>query len=588
MTIFFIVLGLTLVLFFIDKWRYDVVALFSLLVLVFLEIVPPDEAFYGFHHPAVITVAAILIISKAIMKTGLIGKVTSWIWKLSSRPVIHILLLSILVSILSAFMNNVGALALCMPIALDLAKKGKYSPSLLMMPLAFSSLVGGLNTLIGTPPNIIIATFRQEYTGQAFRLFDFLPSGALITLLGVFFIALIGWRFLPIRAKNLDEEMSSFNDYVTEVRIPKDHPLEGRTLFRIKKELKIEDWNVLCVIRGDSRVQAPDHRYHIRKGDILVIEASPEKIKELISATQWVFEAQTTKHSSEVLIEQDSVIQECVVMAGSNMIGRNILQLLIRTHYSINVLGLSRQGKMFRDRIVNIRIKAGDVLLLQGTKESFQSFFEDMSCLPLESKGWTFPTGKQNPLPFFWFALTLLFVLSGLIPFHIAFIALVFILIIFNHINLKEAYEGLEGPVLVLLAVMIPVGMAMQSTGGAAWMANLLLGITKFLPNTLLLGLLMLLTMLLSNILNNAATAILMAPIALELARFYGFSADPFLMGVAIAASCAFLTPIGHQSNTLVMGPGGYRFNDYWRMGLPLSVLILIASIPIILWIWPF
>ncbi len=588
MVIFFIVLALTLFLFFIDRWRFDIVALFSLLILTILGIIPANEAYSGFQHPAVITVAAMLIVSKAIMKTGMMNKISAYIWKISSKLVMHILLLSLVVAILSSFMNNVGALALCIPMALELAKRGKYSPSLLMMPIAFASLVGGLNTLIGTPPNIIIATFRESYSGEAFGLFEFFPTGFFVTLIGIAFIALLGWRFLPLRAKNLEEEMSSLNDYVTEVRIPKDHPLIGKTLYAIKKELKVEEWNVLSVFRDKSRIQAPDKRYHIRQGDVLVVEASPETIKDLITASSWVFEAQTSKDSSEVLIDDESVIQEGVVMSGSNMIGKNILQLLIRTHYSINVLGISRQGKMFRDRIISIKIKAGDVLLLQGTKESFRSFFEDMFCLPLESKGWEFPVGKKNPMPLYWFLLSLVIVLSGLLPFHVAFMTLILVLVIFGHLNLKEVYESIEGPVLVLLAAMIPVGMAMQSTGGASWIAQQLLLLSNLLPAPILLGVLMLLTMLLSNILNNAATAILMAPIALELSKYLGYSADPFLMGVAIAASCAFLTPIGHQSNTLVMGPGGYRFSDYWRMGLPLSIIILIATLPILLWVWPF
>jgi len=319
----------------------------------------------------------------------------------------------------------------------------------------------------------------------------------------------------------------------------------------------------------------------------MVIEASPETIKKLITATLWVFEAQSSRYSSEVLIDDDAVIQEVVVMPGSKMTGKTILQLLVRTHYSINVLGISRQGKMLRDRIVSIKIKAGDVLLLQGSKTSFQEFFEDMNCLPLESKGWDFPSPKKNPLPIYWFIITLLLVLTGILPFHIAFMILVLLLILFGHIQLNEVYTSLEGPVLVLLAAMIPVGMAMQSTGGASWIAEKLLVLSHVLPIPMLLGVLMLITMLLSNILNNAATAILMAPIALELSLSLNVSPDPFLMGVAISASCAFLTPIGHQSNTLVMGPGAYRFSDYWPMGLPLSLFILLTSIPFLIWIWP-
>ncbi len=442
--------------------------------------------------------------------------------------------------------------------------------------------------MIGTPPNIIIATFREEYSGEAFALFDFFPTGSIIFLAGIAFICLIGWRFLPLRAKNLDEEIMSLNEYVTEVRIPEENDFIGKTLYTIKKEIKNDDWNVLCVVRQDMRIQSPDKRYHIREGDILVVEANPETIKELIAATSWVFEAQTSKHSSDVLISEDSVIQEAVVMLDSRMVGKTILQMRLRTHYSINVLGLSRQGKMFSTRIVKMKIKAGDVLMLQGAKDSFHEFFEDMSCLPLESKGWEFPVGKPNIMPIFWFVLIILLVLTGTLSFHIAFMVLVFLLIVFNHLSLKEVYDSIEGPVLVLLAAMIPVGMAMQSTGGATWVASRLMFVSDILPVPIVLGFFMLITMTLSDIINNAATAVLMAPIGIELARFYGFSADPFLMGVAIAASCAFLTPISHQSNTLVMGPGGYRFSDYWRMGLPLEILILIISVPLILWIWPF
>jgi di/tricarboxylate transporter len=483
-------------------------------------------------------------------------------------------------------MNNVGALALLMPVAVRVARNHKRPPSYLLMPLAFGSLLGGMATLIGTPPNIIIATFRQQSAGISFRMFDFTPVGLGIALGGVLFVSLLGWRLIPQRkGQTSREDLFKIQDYISEVRVPEKSKVLGKPLYELEKMTE-GDIAVVGLVREKWRVAVPSKYEILRVGDILVVEAGSEALKSLLHATQ--LELGDSKELLKDVLDSDEVsLVEAVVMPNSMMEGSTARALRLRWRYGVNVLGVARQGMRVKERLGSIRFKAGDVLLLEGQTDTVQAALPVFGCLPLAERGLRIGKPRRVVLGIGIFGCALMIAAFGLLPVQISFSAAAIAMVVMNLISLREAYESIDWPILVLLGAMIPVGQALESTGGAELIANSLIHIYGEIPPEVVIGLLLVITMLLSNVINNAAAAILMAPIAITVAQHFLAVIDPFLMAVAVGSSAAFLTPIGHQSNTLVMGPGGYRFGDYWRMGLPVSMIVAAAAVPLIMWFWP-
>jgi di/tricarboxylate transporter len=579
-------LGLALGLFIWGRWRYDLVALLALLIVTVSGIVSGGEAFAGFGHPAIVTVAAVLVVSRGLQNAGLVDRIASWMTRVGDRPTLQVAALTALVTACSAFMNNVGALGLLMPVALRMAHKSGNSPAILLMPLAFGSLLGGMTTLIGTPPNVIIATFRVQAGAAPFRMFDFAPVGGGVALAGLVFIALIGWRLIPRRqGQGAHHELFQIAEYITEVRVPQDSTLVGKSLRDL--ELTAEaDVNIVGLVRGQRRLLVPSSFEVMWPGDILIVEADPEALKTLVDTVGLELVASQAL-GEEALGSEDVGVMEAVIMPSSVMEGRTAIALNLRWRYGVNLLAVARQGARLRERLKNVRFRVGDVVLLQGRTEALPEVLSILGCLPLAERGVRLGQPRRIALSTGIFAAALALAAMGLLPVQIAFVAAAVAMITVGMLSLREAYESIDWSILMLLGAMIPVGQALESTGGAQLIADRILALGQQLPAGATLAVVLVGTMFLSDLVNNAAAAVLMAPIAIGVAQGLGASADPFLMAVAIGASCAFLTPIGHQSNTLVLGPGGYRFGDYWRMGLPLEVIVAVVAIPLLLWFWP-
>ena len=586
-TTLFAILGATLGLLVWGRLRYDVVAVLALLAAVLLGLVPTEQAFVGFGHPAVVTVAAVLVLSRALRGSGLIEGVARRLHRISARPSGQILAVTGLTAALSAFMNNVGATALMLPVAIRSALDAGRSPSQLLMPLSFASLLGGLITLVGTPPNIIIANARAEHTGKAFGMFDFSPVGLAVAVTGLLFVALIGWRLLPLRveAKQRMSELFHIEDYTTEVQLPKGSAFVGKRIAELETAAR-GDVAVVALIRREDRMLAPSGYLRLLAGDILVLEADTESLNRLVDQAELTLVGAAPMEAKDLGSDRVGVV-EAVVMPGSRLDGRTPRGLRLHSHYGLNLLGVARQGRTIGERLGRVRFQAGDVLLLQGEREEMPETFAALGCLPLAERGIGFGRRRFKAAVPLAFGGAVALVVLGLLPPQIAFVLGVLALVLAGELGPREVYEAIDWPIIVLLGALIPVGMALETTGGSATIAAPLLALGDSVPLVVPIALLMIVTMLLSDIMNNAATAVLMAPIGVTLAEGLGVSIDPFLMAVAIGASSTYLTPIGHQSNLLIMGPGGYRFGDYWRMGLPLDVLIVAVAAPLILVVWP-
>ena len=586
-TIFGLLAGV-LVLFIWGRWRYDIIALAALLAAVVTGLVPAGDAFLGFGHPATVTVAMVLIMSRALSNAGVIDMISRHVNLAAERVMLQIGALSSLGAVLSTVMNNVGALALLMPVALQAARKVKRSPALLLMPLSFGSILGGLVTMIGTPPNIIIATFRDKSAGEPFGMFDFTPVGAVVALVGLAFIATVGWRLIPAsRRKTLSAaELFDLEDYVSEVSVPEGSPIVDKTMLEIEDMIEGIDALIVGVIRKGRRGFGVARREPVKAGDLLVIEASPENIDGLIKDLGLEMVG-VEGPKTNLLVADDVALMEAVVPPRSRIERRSANQMRLRRRYGVNLLGVSRQGRPIRQRIQSLALRAGDVLLLQGDAERLPEVIAAIGCLPLAGRGLQMGRGHQAWFCGGLFIAAIAAATSGLMSFPIAISIAVAVVALLKIVPPREIYESVDWPVVVMLGAMIPVGEALETTGATGLIAGGIVDLAGDASPVIILALLMVVTMTLSDIMNNAATAVVTAPVAVAIADQLGANPDPFLMTVAVAASCAFLTPIGHQNNMLIMGPGGYRFGDYWRMGLPLEVIIVCVSIPMILWVWP-
>ncbi len=569
------------------RYRYDIVAFGALVIATLLGIVPAPEAFLGFGHPAVITVAAVLVISRALQNSGVVDMLAAKLEVATRDPLIHIGALTGLAAVLSAFMNNVGALALLMPVALQTAAATGRSPALLLMPLSFGSILGGMMTLMGTPPNIIIASYRQELTGQSFGIFDFSPVGVILALGGVVFITFVGWRLIPKgrRGNKAGEDLFEITDYITELRVLEDSPVIGRGL-RDLETLADDEVLGVGVLRGDNHIIAGARYARLRVGDIVIVESDPSALAKVVETAKLELVGKEAFKTEDLTSEEAGVV-EAVISPASRLVKRTFAGLQLGQRFNMNLIAIARQGKPFKKRLDKVRLQQGDVLLLQGERESLTETIVDLGCLPLAERGLRIRTRPSPLIPVGIFATALIAAVTGLLPVFVAFSAAIVLLVLMQVVSVREVYASIDWPVIVLLGAMIPLGRALETTGGTDLIASGIVTVTGGLGPLFIMALLLVVTMTLSDVMNNAATAVVMAPIAATLATQLGVNLDPFLMAVAIGASCAFLTPIGHQNNVLVMGPGGYQFGDYWRMGLPLEILIVAGSIPLIALVFP-
>lgn len=577
----FLLILFAIALFIKNKWRYDIVSSLTLVTGVIIGVIPTELAFSGFSNAAVITVACVMVISYSISNSGVLLPLENLLSKCTGNKNIYIGLLVIITACLSAFMNNVGALALMMPIAIKLSQSSNISPSSVLMPMSFGSVLGGLCTSIGTPPNLLISSFRMTNSGIPFHLLDFTPLGVIIASISIVFIIIIGWRILPSRDGST-ESMHALLDYLTEIKILADSPLIDSQYIHIEKEF---DGKVLCIgyIRKNRKKLHITKHDKIQEGDILIVETSTLQLKNIMQNKY--LEVIGNFEPAELLKSTPVAILEAVVPQGSRMEKRSANSMRLRNRFMVNIVGISREGKYIKERIQENKLQGGDVVLLLGDSENLIDTAKHLGLLPL-TQHFT-PKGRQRYLPILLFISSIVLVATHLLAIQIAFAAVIIILLISNNLTLRATYDAIEWPIIILLGCMLPLGAAIQSTGASAMLANLLINLTSALPPTYLLGAIMLITMTLSDVMNNSATAVIMAPISITIADSLHLNPDPFLMAVAIGASCSFLTPISHQNNTLVLGPGGYHFTDYIKLGLPLEIIILAIAIPILPIIWP-
>ncbi|MFH7564168.1 SLC13 family permease [Oceanimonas smirnovii] len=617
------ILAATVVLFMWGRWRHDMVASAALLACIFTGLVSADAAFDGLGHPAVITVACVLVLSKGLQSSGAVDVLARTFLPAQSGPVVSIVALTGLGAVLSAFMNNVGALALLMPIALQMARRQQLPPGKILMPLAFGTILGGMTTLIGTPPNLIVSGFRQASSGDGFSMFDYTPVGLAVALAGIVFIALIGWRLVPGR-KQAGMEGFESGAYITEARVPEGSKAEGLTLRELETALTDADAQILGLVRNSVRVMPPSPRRRTRAGDILMLEAEAEALSQALSSLGLKLEedlatkeadkekeskkekSQEDNGTREAVVGADSkkekkdgkdkgesdssdeiVLMELVILPSSELLGRTARGIQLRTRFGVNLLAVSRQGQRSFKRLRALAFRAGDLLLMQGSPELIAEFASSTGCVPLAERELRIPDKKKALMAGGIMAASVTVAALGWLPAAVAFASGVLASMVLRTVPPRSVYNAVDWPVVVLLAALIPVADVMETTGTASLVAAWLLDGVAQGSALVALALILVVTMTLSDVMNNAATAAVMCPIALGAASQLGVNADPFLMAVAIGGSCAFLTPIGHQNNTLILGPGGFRFGDYWRMGLPLELLVVAISLPMLLWVWP-
>lgn len=585
------------------RWRADVVALLTLGTSVVLGVVPAAEAFVGFGHPAVITVAAVLAISASMARAGLVDFLVSRLVRSVAAGRGRFIVLDCLAAMVSGFMNNVGALALLMPVGLGIARRDSVPASRILMPLSFASILGGLVTLIGTPPNIIVSGFRQSPDGGGFAMFDFALVGIPVALAGIcFVVAASRWLLPEQRAGETTGPEFDLAGYVTEFVVPEGSALVGQRVDAIGPVTGDDARPTeLALIRRRQRIVRRLHHEALIAGDILLMRGAPEQIETAIvkgleiqerskekaraeaeEAEEGEGTEKAEKHSMEI-----PVVVEAVVPPRAMIEGRSAADLRLRSRYGVNLLAIAREGAPIRSRMRDTRVRIGDVLLLQGEPDTIYGTLSTLGCLPLAQREISLDHNRSF-LPFGFFVLAIAGTALGLAPAAMCFSIAVLAIVLSGTMTMNQVYEAVDWPVVVLLGAMIPVGAAIESTGAASAIAGMVADVGGEASPYLVLGLVLVLTMTLSDIMNNAATAVVMAPVALGIAGGLGLAADPFLMAVAIGASCAFLTPIGHQNNLLVMGPGGYHFGDYWRLGLPLEILIVAIAVPLIPVFWPF
>jgi len=597
----------TVAMFLWGRWRHDMVALGSLLACVVTGLVDPSVAFSGFGHPAVVTVACVLVLSRGLQASGAVDALARVALPGDAGPLASLAAIVALGAVLSGFMNNVGAMALLMPIALQVSREHELPQGKVLMPLAFGTILGGMTTMIGTPPNLIVSGFRAESGGGSFGMFDFTPVGLTVALIGTLFVILLGRKLVPAREQHAARDFAT-GAYLTEARVKEDGKASGMTLREVESALGEDGAQIIGLVRNDVRLVAPHPGRELLDDDILIMEADVEALADLLSKLGLELEATASRDDEDGATEKGSqleqpvaadntaeneggreepVLGELAVMPLSSLAGRSAADLQLATRYNLNLLAVSREGASARKRLRHMALRPGDLLLMQGSGESIAEFAADNGCLPLAERELRIPDKRKAWIAGLIMAGAVVGAAFGLLPAAISFAMGVLASMALNTVPARNVYNAIDWPVIVLLAALIPVAEAMAATGAADLVATFLLTTLAQGNAIAVLTLILVVTMFLSDLMNNAATAAVMCPIAIGTASALGVNPDSFLMAVAIGASCAFLTPIGHQNNTLILGPGGFNFGDFWRLGLPLEALVVAVSVPMLLWVWP-
>jgi di/tricarboxylate transporter len=567
------------------RWRYDLVAAIALLASVAVGIVRPQDAFKGFSDDIVIIVGSALVVSAAVARSGVVERMVRLAGPYLQTTTQQIIALVGSVTLLSGFVKNVGALAMLMPIAFQIARRTDTSPSSLLMPMSFGALLGGIVTLVGTSPNIIVSRVREQILGQPFGMFDFTPVGVGVAVVGFLFL-IFGWRLLPSDRKSGVTMDAAFKleGYTTEVMVPEDSPAAGVTV-KALEEAGENEIEVITLLRGGSRRFEPAGNAVVKAGDILILQGEPAALERIVALEKLTLTREGKLHEIDTPSDEIGVM-EAVITPDSQLVGTSVGQSKLFDRHAVNLLAVSRRGRRITHRLRAVKLRAGDVVVFRGNLAAMPETLGELHCLPLAGRDLRIGR-RASLLPILVLAAAMALIAFNVLPVAIAFFGAAVVLLLARSLSLREAYDAIEWPILIMLGSLIPVSDALRTTGGTDLIAAGLSQAAIWLPATGALALLLAAAMAVTPFLNNAATVLVMAPIAASFAEKLGYNPDPFLMAVAIGAACDFLTPIGHQCNTLVMGPGGYRFGDYARLGLPLSFIVLLTAVPLIAFFWP-
>jgi di/tricarboxylate transporter len=581
----FFIIFLSIVFFISGFWRYEVVACLALLTSVVLGIIPYAKAFSGFSNPAVIIVGTVMVLSKAITKTGYMHSVTRIFGLFPNNTTMHVAILTGTSLLFSSLMNNISAIGILMPIAIYISREHKKSAALVLMPLAFGALLGGSLTLISSPSNLLISAYRERALGHPYNMFDFSLLGLIVAIVGVIFISVIGWRLIPKREGKTGELLYQIPDYITEVKVDADSVFIKKTIREIHKMESVE-FDIIGIIRRKKKIFSITQKEKIQANDILIIEATPEAMSKLMSLGKLQLAHDKTLSASNFSSDEFEVI-EAVVPPASNVISHSSKTLHLRSRYGINLLAISRTSSYLKKKLNETTLQTGDVVLLQGNIETLGETVTNLGFVPLAERNFTIGMQKKNYLLFFIYLVAIAISSLRILPVEIAFSCAVLALIIFNVTTVRAAYESVEWGVIFLLGGMIPLGEAMQSTGATGLLSTHFISMTSNCSSLCVLALIMAITMILSNLINFIAAAVVMVPIVIQITQGLHMNVDAGLMCIILGTNCAFLTPIAHECSVLVLGPGGYKFSDFFRLGLPLQLIVLIISVPTIAWLWP-
>ena len=577
-----------LVLFVTDRLRYDLVAALALSAAVLTGVVPAKKAFEGFANPVIIIIASVLVISRAVAVSGVVDNAMRRLMRILDSTTLQIAALTAAVSFLSAFVKNVGALGVFMPVAIQAAERRNRPVSRYLMPLAFGSLIGGTITQIGTSPNVLISAVRQEVMGKPYHLFDFTPVGLPLTCVAIAFLS-VGWRLLPTnrRGQPTPEKRFAIEDYTSEAVLPEESPLVGKTVDDLEA-LGDDEVTVTGIIREQSHRYVPRPHWTLYAGDILVLQGDPTALQPVVDQAKLKLLGADEMAALKPR-DKDDVLEtvEAVIAPDLLLIGNTPQDLRLRQNYEVNLLALSRADEPTSARLRSSRFAPSDVVVLQGRQSQLARALTELRLLPLAERNLAMGRPRWRWMPLLILLAALIAIATNVVAVEVGFFVAATLIVLLRLATPREAYDAVEWPIIVMLGCLIPVGEALKDTGAAGLMADGLTVIAAQLPAYLAVGLIMVVSMLVTPLLHHAAAVLLMGPVAAAVAKNLGLGPDAFLMAVAFGAACDFLTPIGHQNSTLVMGPGGYRFSDYWRLGLPLSILVAVCGTGLILLTWP-
>ncbi len=580
------ILAVAVILFVSERLRVDLIAMLVLITLSVTGLVTIEEAFSGFASPAVITVWSVYIVSGALFRSGVADTLANFMLRLAGENYLRLLFIIMLtVGVMSSFMNNIGAVAILLPAVVSVARKINVAPSKLLIPMAFTSLLGGKMTLIGTPPNILASSIMESYGGmEPFGFFDFTPMGAIVLAVGILYFLLIGNRLLPDRTPggNISDSYQ-IRDYLSEVRIGEKSPLIGQTLPQSQLGQKF-NLNVIQIQRCDEGLLVPLQDPVLMAGDLLLIQGSSQNILEssdalgLETIDDWKFEE---------LSQESQALIEVTLSPRSQMQGKTLKESDFRAHYGLTVLAIQHDGVSISANLADIPLNLGDALLVQGPEERIAQLRRDKDFLILETPPMESKRIKKAPLAVLILAGVLIAVSTRILPVATAMLIGAVLMVLTRVLDMDEAYDAIEWKSVFLIAGMLPMGIAMQNSGTALFLAEKIVELVGNWGTVAVMMGIFLMTALTTEVMSNAAATVLVTPIAIDAARSLGANPQTFVMAVVIAAATSFLMPIGHQANVLVFGPGGYKFSDYTKVGVWLNIIIFFVVLIFLPLIWP-